>query len=78
MQVSNLLSKAIWTNQDIMDYLGCGKTVASRIHREAVIKYGGYIELCPRKVRRDAVLKVLGVSFTEEAYKINYLKGDRK
>lgn len=58
-----------------MSYVGCARSKASEIHKEAVIKYDGSVPQCPKKVRRDAVLKVLGVNFVDEIFKINYLKG---
>lgn len=78
MQISELLQKSIWTNQDIMDYVGCGMTTASKIHKEAIIKHDGYIPLCPKKVRRDAVLKVLGINCVQEIRNVIYLKGSEK
>lgn len=71
----DLLLRAIWSNQDIMAYVGCARSKASEIHKEAVTKHNGYVPQCPKKVRRDAVLKVLGVNFVDEIFKINYLKG---
>lgn len=58
--MEELINKQYWTNADIMAYAGCGKTKASQIRREALVKHDGLIPLLPRKVKRDAVLKVLG------------------
>ena len=71
--MTNLLAKSIWSNQDIKSYVGCGDTTASKIHREAATKYNGVIKLFPAKVRRDAVLAALGLSFKEEIEKIKLL-----
>ena len=72
-QIKNILARSIWSNKDIMDYVGCGITTASRIHQLALKEHNGYVAMCPKKIKRDAVLKVLGVSFKEEVIKISYL-----
>ena len=58
---SNLLAKALWSLNDIMEYAECSKTTASKIRKEAITKYDGLIPIMPRKTKRDAILKVLGV-----------------
>lgn len=62
----NLLLKGVWSNEDIMRYVGCSKTKASELHQEASIKHGGYIPHLPKKVKRDAVLEVLGLDILKE------------
>jgi hypothetical protein len=73
--IKNILARSVWSNQDIMDYVGCGKTIASKIHQLALKEHNGYVAMCPKKIKRDAVLKVLDVSFHEEASKLRILEG---
>ncbi len=70
---ARLLLKSVWTNQDIMAYSGCCMTSASAIHQRAVIEHDGLIKLLPKKVKRDAVLKVLGVDPDEEIGRIKQI-----
>ncbi len=59
--MDTLLQKFIWDNKDIQEFTGCSKTTASKIRKEAITKYDGFIPIMPRKTKRDAILKVLGV-----------------
>ena len=59
--MDTLLQKFIWDNKDIQEFTGCSKTTASKIRKEAITKYDGLIPIMPRKTKRDAILKVLGV-----------------
>ncbi len=65
---SALLTNPFWNNTMIQEYAGCGKTTASKIRREAILKYGGAVPYNGRLVKRDAVLKVLGISTQQELY----------
>lgn len=67
---ASLLLKSVWTNQDIMAYTNCGATTASAIHQKAVIEHNGLIKLLPRKVKRDAVFKALGIDPDQEIEKL--------
>ncbi len=69
-----LYAKPLWSNQDIMAFTNLGKTKACKIHREAAIKHKGVNKLCPQKVKRDAVLEVLGLDFNEEVSKLKSLR----
>lgn len=73
-----LYAKPLWSNQDIMRFTNLGRTKASEIHQEAAIKHNGISKLCPKKVKRDAVLKVLGLDFENELSKLNLLKEIKK
>lgn len=73
-----LYAKPLWSNQDIMDFTNFGKTKASEIHQAASIKHNGVSKLCPQKVKRDAVLEVLGLDFKEELSKLKSLKEIKK
>lgn len=53
--------KQYWSNQDIMNYVGCGKNKASAIRKIAIIKFNGLNPLLPRLVKKEAVMKVLEV-----------------
>lgn len=53
--------KQYWNNQDIMNYVGCGKNKATEIRKIAIIKFDGLNPLLPRLVKKEAVLKVLEV-----------------
>lgn len=75
-RVSNLLSKGIWTNQDIADYAGCSLTTASKIRQEA-IKLGGACKIFPQKVRSEKVLEALGLDYKTEIQNINLLRGGK-
>lgn len=59
--MDTLLQKPIWSNKDIQEFTGCSKTTASKIRKEAINKYDGLIPLLPKKTKRDAILKALGV-----------------
>lgn len=62
----DLLLKPLWTNQDIADYCGVGLNVASAIRTAAIKQHDGLFTLDTKKVKRDAVLKVvLGTSGSE-------------
>lgn len=56
-----LLIKPVWENTDIKLYANCGSNTAVRIHQEAAIVHGGVIKVLPKKVKRDAVLKAMGL-----------------
>ena len=47
------------TNKDIMQLVPCGKNKASEIRRQAILEFNGLNPLLPRKVKKEAVLKVL-------------------
>ncbi|MCM1556788.1 MAG: hypothetical protein NC087_04560 [Anaeroplasma bactoclasticum] len=70
---TELLAKSIWCNQDIMDYAGCKLTTASAIHKKAVLEHDGLVKVLPTKVKRDAVLKVLGIDPVEEIARLKLL-----
>ena len=57
-----------------MAYVGCGRSKASEIRRKAIVRYNGSVPLFPKKVYRDAVLKVLGIVHSKEVKKIKYLQ----
>lgn len=61
-----LLSNPIWSNQDIMDFVGVKEAQASKIHQEAVKKYNGQVPFNFKKVKRDAVLAVIGINLEQE------------
>ena len=71
---AGLLAKTVWTNQDIMNYLGCHKTKASVIRQIAIKKHSGHIEILPKMVRRDAVLEAIGTNVTIEIMNIKDLR----
>ena len=74
---SNLLAKALWSLNDIMEYVECSKTTASKIRQKA-IKLGGISELFPQKSKRESVLEALGIDCREEIQIIEKLKGVNK
>jgi hypothetical protein len=74
-QIKNMLARSIWSNQDIMAYVGCSKTKASSIRQKAVIEHKGYVESFPKKVRRDAVLAALGIDLKTEVWNIKIIEG---
>lgn len=47
------------SNKDIMALVPCGKNKASEIRKIAILEYNGLNPLLPRKVKKEAVLKVL-------------------
>ena len=55
--------KEYWNNQDIMNYVGCGKNKASAIRKLAILKFDGLNPLLPRLVKKQAVLKVLEIRY---------------
>ena len=75
---STLLANPFWNNTMIQEYVECGKTTASKIRREAIQKYGGAVPYNGRLVKRDAVLKVLGISTQQELYYNGLLKENSK
>lgn len=70
----DLLAISIWSNRDIMEYVGCGSTKAVEIRRTAIFKHKGMVPMCPKKVYRDAVLNALGLNFYSELEKYRLLK----
>lgn len=58
---AELSNKVYWTLADIIEYAGCGRTKASAIRQEAIKKFNGFNKLLPKKVKREAVLKVLDI-----------------
>ena len=68
-----LLAKPIWSCSDIQEYLDCGRTKASQIKARA-LKIGGVVRGIPSKVKKDAVLEVLGLDFEDEIKKLNKLE----
>jgi hypothetical protein len=71
-----LLSKPFWSNQDIMEYVGCKTTRASQIRQEA-LKHGGVSRLYPQKTKRDAIFKVLELDYKEELIRLKILKEEK-
>lgn len=71
----SLLSKPLWSNQDIMDYLGCKTTTASNIRQEA-IKVGGISKLFPQRTKRDAIFEVLELDYEREIKRLKLLMED--
>lgn len=63
---AKILSKTLWSNTDIMDFVGCKKTIASQIHRIAAIEFDGVVKVFPRMVKRDSVLRYLGLDLIKE------------
>lgn len=61
-----LLSNPIWSNQDIMDFVGVQSAQASKIHQKAVKQHNGQVPFNFKKVKRDAVLDVIGISLEQE------------
>lgn len=59
--MEELLNKAFWNNEDIMEFAGVGVNKASSIRKEAILHYGGLIPMLPSKVRKTSVLLALGV-----------------
>lgn len=57
-----MTDKEYWTNKDIREFVGCGVNKACEIRKQAILKYNGLNPLLPRLVKKQAVLKVLGVS----------------
>ena len=47
------------SNKDIMELVPCGKNKATEIRKIAILEFNGLNPLLPRKVKRDAVMKVL-------------------
>lgn len=56
-----------------MLYAGCARSKASEIRRKAIVRYNGSVPQFPKKVYRDAVLKVLGIVHSKEVKRIKYL-----
>lgn len=65
-EISELLMKPIWSNEDIMKYVKCGSNSACLIHQNAAIKHDGVVKLLPKKVKRNAVLAALGIDVNQE------------
>ena len=63
--------KANWNAQNIMDYVGCGKSKAYEIISTVKKFYGGAIIDLPSCVQRDKVLVYLGTSIEREIYILN-------
>lgn len=61
-----LLANPIWSNKDIMDFVGVKEAQASKIHQEAVKKHNGQVPYNFKKVKRDAVLAVIGINLEQE------------
>ncbi len=66
MERIELLANPIWTNQDIMDFVGCSSTKAVQIRKKAIFECNGIIPMCPKKVYRNAVLKAVGLNYETE------------
>lgn len=47
------------SNKDIMELVPCGKNKASEIRKRAILDFNGLNPLLPRKVKKEAVMKVL-------------------
>lgn len=47
------------SNKDIMKLVPCGKNKASEIRKRAILDFNGLNPLLPRKVKKEAVMKVL-------------------
>lgn len=47
------------SNKDIMKLVPCGKNKATEIRKIAILEFNGLNPLLPRKVKREAVMKVL-------------------
>ena len=62
-----LLSKTLWSLDDICLFVGCKKTKASQILSAA--KKISVSKFMPSKAKRDNVLKVLNIDFQEEIQK---------
>lgn len=62
----DVLSKSIWSNEDIMQYFGCRVNKAINIKKLAISKYKGFVPMFPFAVYRDAVLKAVGVDLNHE------------
>lgn len=60
-QGMEVLNKAYWSLSDIQQFVGCGRSKASKIRQTAIMKFNGFNKLLPQKVKREAVLKVLEI-----------------
>lgn len=72
-----LLSKPIWSNKDIMCYVGCSSSKAVEIHQR-VSAIGGVSKIMKRMCLRDYVLKVLNTSLDIEIKTIGESKNVTK
>ncbi len=77
-KIVSLYAKPLWSNKDIMIFTGCSVNKASEIRKEAINEANGLPVIYPKKVKRDAVLKVLGLDFKNEMSKIKLLKEIKK
>lgn len=73
-----LLSNPLWSNQDIMDYIGCSINKATDIRQKAINNANGLSSIYPKKVKRDSVLKVLGLSVIAEIHLIKEILGNKE
>lgn len=62
----SLLSTPLWTNKDIMNYVGCSVNKATQIRQRAIMTANGLSIICPKMVKRDAVFKVLELDLNNE------------
>ncbi len=74
--MTNVLTKAYWTLADIQEYLGCGRTTASKLKVQAT-KLNGGCAYSAYLVKRDAVLRALGLDPEKELMLVgNILSGN--
>lgn len=68
-----LLSCPFWDNGIISEYLGCSQAKASQIHQIAAKQYDGVVGGYAFKVKRDSVLKYLGINAKDEIANLKIL-----
>ncbi len=71
-----LLEKYYWSLSDIQAYFQVGKTKASELMQEA--KKISCNRWLPKKAKRDALFKVMGISFDDEIEKLKKIKENLK
>lgn len=69
-----LLANPVWDTELIKAYLGVTYTKACEVKNYAIQYCQGMINIMPRSVKRDSVLKALGISFDAEIAKLKELK----
>lgn len=63
-----LMQKSLWSLEDIKTFCECGNSKASNIMKAA--KKISVSRFLPSKAKRDNVLQILGLSFSDEVEKL--------
>lgn len=58
---TELLKKFYWNIADICAFFDVGRNKATEIRRKAILEHEGLNPILPQKVKRDAVLKTMGI-----------------